>query len=105
MKIKITIEEITRLIQSTYNLPADTKVVIVRKTSTPYEVTKLIEDITALNFQNQKIPAIKRFRELVPSGLAEAKWAVENWPTVTAWLKTNKRIPKFMGGWDNLRLV
>ena len=49
--------------------------------ATTVPLQKIINDIQSLNYDTtQKIQAIKKLRELVPGmGLADAKWAVENW--------------------------
>jgi ribosomal protein L7/L12 len=62
------------------------------------EIRRLIKDIENLKYDgSERIQAIKKFREIVPSGLAEAKWSVENWNTVKAFVLKNKRFPKFTG--------
>jgi ribosomal protein L7/L12 len=46
-----------------------------------------------------KIPAIKFLREVVADnmGLAEAKWAVENWEKWITFVRTKGRAPKMQG--------
>lgn len=61
-------------------------------------------DQTRINHPNNKIPAIKSLRSHVSGmGLAEAKWAVENWGEWIAFTKDNRRVPKIEflgGGWN-----
>lgn len=40
-----------------------------------------------------KIPAIKLLRELTPYGLAQSKWAIENFETVREFVENNGRFP------------
>jgi ribosomal protein L7/L12 len=57
-----------------------------------------------LNGDNLKIPAIKFLRSHVAGmGLAEAKWAVENWTRWTDFVKVKGKVPKmqFDSNWGN----
>lgn len=58
-----------------------------------------------------KIPAIKALRVAVAEidkttfGLADAKWAVENWATFYAFIKSKGRLPKIENHWDKALLT
>jgi ribosomal protein L7/L12 len=106
MKLKITTEEAVILIKRALNLPADIEVTITKAPTGVIKVFKsLVSQIEALNYQcSSKIQAIKIFREVTFSGLAEAKWAIENWATYKAWVLKNKRWPKFGGSYNNFTL-
>ena len=55
---------------------------------------------------DKKIPYIKALRECVTGlGLAEAKWAVENWVQYTTFIRANGRLPKFGGSYNEFRLI
>lgn len=98
MKLKLTLAEAKILVLRALNLPSDTELVFTKVPSKMPEVKRLIEDIEDLEYRTSgKIAAIKRFRETVPCGLAEAKWAVENWNTVKTFMLNKKRLPNFSG--------
>lgn len=109
MKLKLSLAEAKILVLRALNLPADTEIVFSRKALPDPRVAKLIAEIEALDYvASDKIAAIKRFREVVSGlGLAEAKWSVENWAKVKAWMKENGRLPKFNGDYHSgtLRMV
>lgn len=98
MKLKITKSEAIILIRRALNLPVDCVVTIVRDTN-PLPKKRsmnrmLVDKIDKLRYStDQKLEAIKTFRETVPSTLTEAKWAIENWHVVRTWLITNRRLP------------
>lgn len=54
----------------------------------------LRKTIEGVNLITQKIKAIKAIRELVDLGLADAKWAVENWAAFIAFVEKNDRVPE-----------
>lgn len=56
---------------------------------------------------DKKIPAIKALREVVPgTGLAEAKWAIENWNEWIAFVAKHGRAPEITGNlWSSPQLV
>lgn len=91
------------LVLRALNLPADTELVFSRKPNHNPQVTLLIQEIDAMDYNfSGKIQAIKKFREkVVGTGLAEAKWAVEHWAEVKNWMKKNSRLPKFEGIYSN----
>ncbi len=100
MKLTITLAEAHSLVRQALSLPVDTEVTISRNINpnrTPSvrkRLADLVEEIDGLRWaRDEKIPAIKRFREVVSSGLFEAKWAIENWPEVKGWIVKNRRIP------------
>lgn len=99
MKLKLTLAEAKILVLRALNLPSDTEIVFTKIPNKMPEVRRLISDIEDLEYRSSgKIAAIKRFRETVPAGLAdEAKWAVENWDTVKAFMLKKKRLPNFSG--------
>ena len=55
-----------------------------KPTQTRYAIIDAIESLRYTN--DQKITAIKTLRELTSIGLAEAKFAIESWPTWKAHL-------------------
>lgn len=99
MKLKLNLDEARILVLRALNLPSDTELVFTRIPSLLPEVRRLIKDIEDMEYRSSgKISAIKRFRESVSGfGLAEAKWAVENWDTVKSFMQKKKRFPKFTG--------
>jgi len=102
MKLKLTLAEAKILILRTLNLPSDTELVFTRVPNVLPEIRRLIKDIEALEYRSsEKITAIKRFREMVPGGLVEAKWAVENWDTIKDFMLKKKRLPKFSGDYNS----
>lgn len=108
MKLKLTQDEAKSYILRHLGLPADTEVSIVSnpKPALDPKVVDMIDDINDMDYPySQKIQAIKRFREVVPCGLAEAKWAVENWSRVVSFIDKNKRVPKFEGIYGDGTLV
>ena len=108
MKLKVTPEEAIILVKRALNLPSDTEVVITRAKSAGKlrEIRDLIAEIDSLDYSaSDKITAIKRFREKVPSGLAEAKWSIENWPKVKEFMLKKRRWPLFDGRYSDTFLV
>jgi hypothetical protein len=105
MKLELTYIEAANLIRRNLNLNPEVTVVIIGVPIVPTDdpvIPSLISDIDRMCWWgNEKIRAIKRFRETVSCGLAEAKWAVENWEEVAAWMKKNSRLPKFEGTYSN----
>jgi ribosomal protein L7/L12 len=99
MKLKVTTEEAIILVKRALNLPSDTEVVITRfKPNQLKEVRALIAEIESLDYSaSDKIRAIKRFREVVGGGLAEAKWSIENWSKVKEFMLKKRRWPLFDG--------
>lgn len=105
MKVIFTLVEVEKFLRRHLNLMDDTKIVISRprkaKAVVSPEVVKaqeLIEAIQKLDYTyTQKIAAIKLFREYVSCGLAQAKWAIENWGQVRNFMACNQRLPKFEG--------
>jgi hypothetical protein len=98
MKIKLTLAEITTLVVSYYDLPDNTGVEIedFPNTTEYNRALGLISEIKKLDYTgSEKIRAIKHFREIVSSGLAEAKWAIENFLVVEDFIHKNKRLPAF----------
>lgn len=96
MKLKLSFEQAAEVIRSNFNLPADAEIVIQRSNKGPFApLRQMITDINGMRYQtDEKIPAIKRYREVVPNtGLAEAKWAIENWDKVRSWILKNRRAP------------
>lgn len=92
MIIKLTSAEVKRFVSVALNLnPATFSIEIVQVCSNPIAVAlaQAVKDFPCCK-GFEKIPAIKRFRELAPRkvdsygnttseiGLADAKWAVEN---------------------------
>jgi hypothetical protein len=111
MKLELTYTEASKLIRYHFNLNDDVKIVITDVPSDRPDdpaILALIQDINGMDWLGgQKIQAIKHFREKVPCGLAEAKWAVENWQHVRAWMKEKGHLPKFEGSYSDgtIRLV
>ncbi len=106
MKLKLTVAEAKILVLRALNLPSDTEIVFTKIPSKMPEVRRLIEEIERLDYKSSgKILAIKKFREIVPTGLAESKWAVENWDTVKAFMLKNKRLPLITGNYNVGTLV
>jgi ribosomal protein L7/L12 len=111
MKLELTYNETSNLIRRHFNLNSDVEIVITdvpNVVKVDPAVPALIKDINGMAWWgNEKIRAIKRFRETVACGLAEAKWAVESWDSVYDWMKKNGRLPKFDGSYSNgtIRLV
>jgi hypothetical protein len=95
MKIKLTTYEAHNLIIKALGLPTNTTVVIQRgPRPLPVEVHDLIFQISNMDWKySQKIQSIKRFREVVSCGLADAKWAVDIWEDTCKWMKENRRFP------------
>ena len=96
MKITLTKNELAAILMSHYNLPGDIEVELAEDSTVAEELKR---DFFAKGFihaydggivPHEKINAIKRLRELVPNcGLAQAKWAVEDWGTFTAYVANN----------------
>jgi ribosomal protein L7/L12 len=100
MKIKVTYNEAQQIIRNAYDLKSTDEVVIVRKvsnTSPNYKVAlEVITEIKKLAYTgDDKIKAVVNFRKLVPCGIAEAKWAIENFDEVVHFIHNFKRIPRF----------
>lgn len=96
MKLKLTLAQASAVLRQHFNLPADAEIVIQRPPSVgPLAIRTLIKDIENMAYEgHQKIEAIKLFRSAaVGSGLADAKYSIENWPTVKAWLMKKRRFP------------
>ena len=86
MKIKVTKAELLAIVSKTLGFEV-TEVVIAKPANTVWTdfLTKLAKEM-CLGYADaetikpeHKIPAIKALRTLTGYGLAEAKWAVENW--------------------------
>ena len=59
---------------------------------------RAIREVERLGYSPiNKIPAIKLLRELTPYGLAQAKWAIENFETVRDFVEANGRFPVLEG--------
>lgn len=104
MKLKLTLDEARILVTRALNLPSDTEIVFARRPNRNMpEIRSLIQSIDGMDYRaSGKIPAIKRFREVVATaGLAEAKWTVENWETVRTFMLTKKRFPTFTGNYND----
>lgn len=101
MKLKLTKTEAKSLVLKALGLPEDTKVVIVDDSIPRYvpdKLAALILEIEKMDYNySQKIMAIKRFREVVVSGLVQAKWAIEHWEQVKNFIIKNRRVPEFIG--------
>lgn len=83
MKIQLTIDEVKSLVLNHLGLAEDVVVEILDTTS----VLSLINVIQSLNYREcDKIQAIKTYRQFANCGLAEAKYAVENWPLAKEWM-------------------
>ena len=87
MKIQVTVAEVTELFRAKYDLPAGTSIEIVPNYAVPDSALKVISAVERLRYNStEKIAAIKAFRceynyvGFTP-GLAQSKWAVENWTT------------------------
>ncbi len=102
MKLNVTKSEALALIRKALMLPSDTIVTISRdinpnaKPSARDHVKRLIEDIDKLRYNgDQKIEAIKRFRETINCSLFEANASIEDWPKLREWILKNRRRPVF----------
>ena len=105
MKIKLTTTEAHTIIRTYLNLAAEVEVTITKARTKVDKIDRLIpnlanmiRDIDRLDINGgDKIPAIKRFRETIDCGLAEAKWVIENWSKVKSFIIKNNRRPEFVG--------
>lgn len=92
MKMKLTVEEVTNIVVSHMNvkgLPIGSEDVTIEFSIPTPAGANYVESICRVRYEfpidwsgqtgvnGNKIPAIKRLRELTGIGLAEAKWAVE----------------------------
>lgn len=105
MKLELTYNEAATLIRRHFNLNSDVDITI---TDVPNvikvdpAIPALIIDINKMAWwSHEKIRAIKRFRETVPCGLGEAKWAMEQWEQTARWMDETGRLPKFEGSYAN----
>lgn len=99
MKIEITYSELCAILSRSFNCTVES-INIINGTTL---AQKCIAAVTKLNYKgNEKISAIKALREVFPCnepnrsstlGLAEAKWAVENWEKWIEFVKQNNRVP------------
>lgn len=99
MKIEITHAELCAILSRTLNCTVESVNVIDGKDL----AQKCIDAVTKLNYKgNEKISAVKALRAVFPCnepnristlGLAEAKWAVENWEKWIEFVKQNNRAP------------
>lgn len=102
MKLKLTFDEAKIIVLRSLNLSSDTEIVFTKPPSKMPEVRRLIRDIEKFEYRScGKIAAIRRFRETVPVIFSEAKWSVENWDTVKAFMLNNKRLPNFNGDYHS----
>lgn len=100
MNIKLTYEEAQQIILNFYKLNPSDKVVIGRKkkklSTTNTIAQAIIDEIKSLDYTgDDKITAIKRFRELYYCSLYEAKWSIENFDEIVNFTKINNRMPRF----------
>lgn len=114
MILSLSHGEAVNLIRDHFNLPANVEITIGRKAnggrgnnvrpSNPFEgipsdIEKALRSIHALSVSNQKIPAIKEFRNRFGSGLKEAKDAVEQWDRLLDDIRHCGRLPRWAGGY------
>ena len=86
-----------------FNLPPETGLEI-QKDDDFYKasIRKCLSEINLMDYNGyQKISAIKRLRGISPMGLAEAKWAVENWRLFESWVRNRHEWPKFKGSYPH----
>ena len=86
MKLTLTIKDVKAAVFAKYNMPEDSMLEILEKEPEPpmdVMVDAAIRAVEQFDYMHsQKIAAIKAYRTVVPSsGLAEAKWIIENWST------------------------
>ena len=106
MKIKLSLDEAKKYIRLAMDVPPDTEITIQRPSNKVWKpLQTMINDIQGMRYNaNDKIRAIKRFREGVASGLAEAKWAIENWAVTKAWIEKNRKAPTYFGQYPHFDL-
>lgn len=110
MKITLSLAEITAMVTSRFALPPSTEVEIAELPMSPdyAKALGLVSEIKKMAYtSHEKIRAIKYFREIVPSGLVEAKWAIENFLLVEDYVNKNRRVPGFKqhSSWNEIGLV
>jgi ribosomal protein L7/L12 len=114
MKITVTKSELLRILSAHFNQEI-TECTICKSTG-PCKIEVLLAKelglphITQSNISGaNKIPAIKALRTVVADnlGLAEAKWAVENWEKWIGFVRSKDRVPKFNNGniWNDPHLI
>jgi len=105
MTLNLTLARAQEIIRQHLNLPNEVKVVISRKQKVSFndlrpEVSALIKAVEKGDYRSGQlgfIPAIKEYRAATNSGLAQAKWAVENWNQVKFWMVKYNKLPVVMG--------
>jgi len=104
MKITISKAEMLRVMSEHFRIEV-TEVVISKNNSAVVDnfLTKMAKEMGTTNITEgmlggaNKIPAIKALRTVTSYGLAEAKWAVENWGAyIKAYTKFGRQ-PKIEG--------
>jgi len=99
MKLTLTKSEAVSMILNNLGLATTVEVVI---TEEPNIYQNLIEEIDKMAYSTaDKIKAIKRFREVIPCDLINAKWAIEHWNTVYSWISQHEKAPHFTGDYHN----
>lgn len=111
MKISLSKPELLAIVSAELGYKV-TEITITKQSTLHLDIeAKVSQDIgvsgglnhTLVNRGDLKIPAIKSLRSHVKDmGLAEAKWAVENWSQWIDFVKVNGKTPKleFHGNWN-----
>lgn len=99
MKLNVTLTEAHSYIRHALNLPPNAEIVIGEEVPGEFAILeKMVRDIDGMNYGgDQKISAIKRYRDTCFCGLADAKHAIEHWNYVRTWILQNRRAPSSYG--------
>ena len=101
MKIILSQAELNVMVRRYYNLPDEvTATVTVEETELPLpeNCQRFVSKIRGMNpGPGNIIPPIREIREWIQMGLADAKWAIENFDKVEAFITKNRRLPVFLG--------
>ena len=116
MKISLSKPELLAIVSAELGYKV-TEITITKQSTLHIELeAKVSQDIgvsgglnqTLVNRGDLKIPAIKSLRSHVKDmGLAEAKWAVENWAQWIDFVKVNGKAPtmQFNGNWNGVPVL
>ena len=112
MKLTLTKEELLGLLTKAVSATVTDVVIckrsptLLQRTMNAFRQKNLLQPFNDDIRPDQKIAAIKYFRETNPNtGLAEAKFVIEHWEEYKTYLKTRGRKPKIdaSNGWNSLQ--
>lgn len=83
------------IVRKHYGLPATAEVSIFKPRNDSFKpIRNMIRAIDSMRYtSDQKIEAIRLFRDTARTSLYDAKDSIENWQRVRSWLIKNRKFP------------